>query len=341
MKTFFFICLFLFTIASASRAQVIDAAPSGSQNIRAVLGGGERVTIDSKTSLIDLIQRLEKPWQFVETYKAYWIGYTDLMYSIANYKESAIPLLTNFIDTAKNFQARLGGLYTLHLIGINSEVVGRFMEDFSNKKAREAILRYLNNESLHYTVVSLLMRDPWLSDLPEFMKYLSVPNRDHSKIISALRRYDFDGKPLEQKITDTVYDKVFSVNTPENANGTAVDICALMQFQKAFAPRFTIDTEITGTTEWKSFLNKDYSQSPLKQNVSFEFLYSGNLTFLYSGFDDYFFTYKYSDEKIEIIGPVKARQIWLDWWGKLSEDEKRKFYSFAHLPIEERFKRKN
>ncbi|HVV54346.1 MAG TPA: hypothetical protein VHC47_03420, partial [Mucilaginibacter sp.] len=289
--------------------------------------------------MIQLIHRLNQPWELVETGKAYWIGYTDDMYSIAHYKNQAIPALVNFIDTAKNKNARLGGLLTLHLIGINSKIAGRFVEDFSNKNARLALLRYLDDKSLHSTVVSLLMRDPWLSDLPSLMDYLSKPGRDYSKVLNALQRYEFDEKPLRQKITDTIFDRTFSIKTPINPDETDVNICALIKFQKELAPHLIVDKEITQTSKWKNYLTKDFPESPSVQMLSFEFLVFSNSAFLYSGFNSYFFDYKYSNHKVEIIGPIKARQTWLDWWSKLPKKDKGKFYSFVHLPIDERFKK--
>ena len=86
---------------SAVNAQIIDSAPSSAPNHRAVLGGEKNVPIDTSTSRPELIKRLEKPWKFVETFKAYWIGYTDDMYSIAAYKDNAIKPLTDLIDTSK------------------------------------------------------------------------------------------------------------------------------------------------------------------------------------------------------------------------------------------------
>jgi len=341
MKTYFFICFFLFAITLASNAQVIDAAPSGVKNIRAVEGGGEQVAIDTKTPLLTLIQRLEKPWKFVQTGKAYWIGYTNNMYSIANYKDRAIPLLVNFIDTAKSFRARLGGLYTLHLIGINSKIVGRFVEDFSDKKARKAILRYLNDKSLNTEVVSLLMRDPWLSDIPLFIEYLSESGRDYSMVLGALNRYDFNNKPMGQKIDRDILRKEIPIlYTDTNPSRPSNPVYSFISYEKAFGSSFTIDDEITQSVEWlrgKKELktNKTYSA---EQEFGFSFSFLMGIVFDYVAFQSSYF-YTFTNHKFKLYGPIKARRIWLDWWSKLHENEKNKFYSFVHLPIEERFKK--
>jgi len=341
MKTYFFIGLFFIGHILASKAQVLDVAPNGRQNIRAIEGGGEQVSVDTKTPVIDLIQRLEKPWQFVETGKAYWIGYTNDMYSIASYKDTAILLLINFIDTAKNIQARLGGIYTIHLIGINSKIVGRFIEDFSDKKAREAILRYLDDKSLHETIVSLLMRDPWFSDIPAFMNYLSMPGRDYSKVLSALARYEFDNRPIGQKIDSAMISSEIPVLHPDtNPYSAANPIDALFSYEKAFGSRFIVDAEITQSSDWvkrKTTLSESKSYNTEQFGFSFSFL-MGEI-FNYCDFQDsYFYTFK--NHTLTVYGPVKTRQIWLDWWSNLSDNEKSKFYSFVHLPIVERFKKK-
>lgn len=336
MKSYILIILF-FLISSFCKAQVVDVAPSGNENIRAVEGGGERVTIDTKTPLNELINRLDKPWKFIETGKAYWIGYTDDMYSIANYKDKAIQSLINFIDTSKNKYARIGGLYTLHLIGINSTIVGRFIEDFSNSKARTALLRYLNEKDLNRTVTLLLMRDPWLSDLPELIKCLETENKDGSNILNALYRYTFEGKPINQKITDTIFAKEFKVATPGYAD---VETYALIKFQQELGESFLVDKDITETEKWKKCKTNSSVNNAPEQILSFDFLALSDSMFSYCGSDTPV-TYIYRNHQVEVIGTRKCRQVWLDWWSGLSAKDKEKFYSFVHLPITERFKKNN
>jgi len=74
------------------------------------------------------------------TGKAYWIGYTDDMYSIAAHNDAAIPPLLELIEQTKNPKAAYGAVLTIHLIGIERTVKGRFYEEFKNKKARAALL---------------------------------------------------------------------------------------------------------------------------------------------------------------------------------------------------------
>lgn len=87
--------------------------------------------IDSTTSLINLIDRLSGDWQFIETGKMYWIGYTNDMFSIAARGDSAIGPLVKVVETSSKLKERLGAIYTLHLIGIDRSIKGRGNEPLS------------------------------------------------------------------------------------------------------------------------------------------------------------------------------------------------------------------
>jgi hypothetical protein len=119
------------------------------------------------------------------------------MYSIAQYKTDAISYLSELTKKTKPIHTRLGALYTLHLIGISSKIAGRHKEEFVDTLARKEILLNLNDPDLHKTVVSLLMRDPWIIDIESFMNYLDTPNVDYTYVLSALKRYKFENKPVE------------------------------------------------------------------------------------------------------------------------------------------------
>ena len=194
--------LFLFFSSSFLWADhwVYDVAPSGEENVRAVTGGGTHVHIDKKTPLIKLIHRLEKKWQFEETFKAYWIGYTDDMYSIAAYKDKAIDPLIKYIHETNSPSARVGAVYTLHLIGINSKIVGRFEEDFENDKARSALLSLLNEPDLQELILSLLIRDPWPTDVPVLFSILEKGTPNEWAFAKAFQRYNIQGRPVHQDL---------------------------------------------------------------------------------------------------------------------------------------------
>ncbi len=159
MKKLFILILTSFSLIA--RGQVADILPDNIENYRFFEGGSSRVPIDKKTPILTLINRLNSNWQFEETFKGYWIGYTDDMYSIAAHKNDAIRPLMDFIKYTKSYKSKLGALYCLHLIGIDSKIAGRFYEEFVNPKARQALLRLIYNPELTDHVISLLARDPW------------------------------------------------------------------------------------------------------------------------------------------------------------------------------------
>jgi len=298
MKTLF-LTLCLFSIMSLARAQADADANYGNKYVAARAGGGRAVSYDTITPLVELIKKLAKPWEFTDTEKGYWIGYTDDMYSIARYKNKAIEKLTDFIDTSRSQRAREGALYTLHLIGINFRVVGRFIEDFENQNARNALLKYLDDNELNGTVVSLIKRDPWLSDIPKLMQYLSGTNGDYSKVLVALQRYEFDGKPLEQMITDSIFGKNVSVNDPDFTGLHSINM--LISFQKALAPYFIVDKEITESPEWRKAANGPTSEGSVGNKLNFDFVIESSRIFSYCESEPSY-DYTFKDHHVEVLG---------------------------------------
>ena len=102
MRYFFNFMILTFLLSQNLFGQVYDVAPTGRENILPVEGGGIRMKIDSTAPISELINRLNSIWQFLETGKLYWIGYTEDMFSIAARKDAAIQPLLNFIDTSQN-----------------------------------------------------------------------------------------------------------------------------------------------------------------------------------------------------------------------------------------------
>jgi hypothetical protein len=180
MKPYFLsiIILINFSETSLAQKQILDVPPSGRENRLAVTGGDIRMRIDSNSKLEDLIKRLEGNWEFSETGKMYWIGYTEDMYSIASRKNSAIKPLLDFIDTSKNFHARSGAICCLHLIGIDSKIKGRFYEEFNNAEARSALLSLLKFPELQPEIISLLIRDRHLTDIPKIFEIMITDSSD-------------------------------------------------------------------------------------------------------------------------------------------------------------------
>jgi hypothetical protein len=307
----------------------VNGQAYGNRYIAPKAGGGRVVIYDTITPLVDLINRFEKPWELRETGKGYWIGYTNDMYSVARYQDKAIGKLTDFIDTSRNLHAKQAALFTLHLIGINCRVVGRFIEDFENQEARNALLKYLNDSELNQTVAYLIKRDPWLSDIPQIMRYLSITNNDCSNVLTALQRYNFDGKPLEQIIPDDPFEKNIYLNDPDFSGLHSIEM--LIAFQKALEPYLTIDTEITASPEGQKATNSTSSEGH-GGKLSFNFVVESSKTFSYCDSENSY-DYTFKDHKVEIIGQKKARQIWLDWWIALSQSDKEQLFASNHIPF--------
>jgi len=193
--------LFLISFSLIVRGQVVDILPDNIENYRFYEGGSKKVLIDKKTPLKTLIERLNTSWELEVTFKCYWIGYTNDMYSIAAHKNKAIQPLLNFIKYSKNNKSKLGAIYCLHLIGIDSKIVGRFNEEFVNAKARQALLSLIFQQELTDLVVSLLARDPWRTDLPILIHYLKYYPLN-LKLINSLFRYEKSNAPFRQDINE-------------------------------------------------------------------------------------------------------------------------------------------
>jgi hypothetical protein len=103
-------------------------------------------------------------------------------------------------------------------------------------------------------------------------------------------------------------------------------------YQKYLAPNFIIEDEITGSRKWKETLNRMSTSGNLQPLNSVEFFFRTQEVFLFSGFDE---SYNYSlrNHVITIYGPIKARQIWLDWWKNASSELKSKLAASDHTPF--------
>jgi hypothetical protein len=244
LKVLLFCILLIAIILSQSCKQHTEFA------LRIVRGGPDTVIIDNKTPLNKLIKRLNKPWDWVETGAGYWIGYTDDMFSIAFYKEKAIKPLILFITNTDSLKGKIGGIFTLHLIGINSHVAGRQYEEFKDTLARNALFSFIDNPELHKYVLFLLRRDPWAMDIPYIIHYLSIPDRDYLYALSALRRYQpfYDFLPLWQPIPDSILSKELDIY--QESDGYNQKISEMIALKNALKGRVIIDKEILQSKEW-------------------------------------------------------------------------------------------
>ena len=321
MLRFFFTSFLLLTLVSNSFSQVTDVAPSGRQNYIAVEGGGWKVKIDTITPLDSLIRRLSKNWQFIETGKMYWIGYTEDMYSIAARGDNAIQLLVNVLQNSPSDYAKYGAVYCLHLIGINRTIAGRFYEKFVNPKARTALLQFLKDTSLQEDIMRLLIRDPWTSDIPYIIETMKSCKTDCWSLVNGLTRYKLNNIPIHQTIPDNI--QAVSVNLKyTNPSVHEADFDFDGQIKEALDSfrHLKRGNIIIEDTLFKSKLVGDFGSkygSTVSVQEFFRLLDFDNYTSLGSKVQ-----YYVTGDKLYICSPEAARRRMIEWWTKLTDNEK-------------------
>jgi hypothetical protein len=319
---------------------MLDVAPSGRPNERAVQGGSRPVALETNVPLQMLIQRLKGNWNLVETYKGYWIGYTDDMYSIARHGEQAIGPLVEFIRSTSSDHARYGALLTLHLVGIESRVAGRFHEEFRSKRVREVFYGLLEDSRLRDEVLLLLVRDPWPSDISHMMKLLAREGDvDCRPTVNGLFRYAlkcpaFGGTlandvssarvfVVEGKRTTEVGQLfVFTEEQPNEGverinqlNSTDKDIVIqLRQNGGRKVWKFT-DPAAARRTFAAHFRGRDICE------VTYDALREHDFVFRYCELSDPF-NFHVSGTNAYILDPSAAKARWLEWWGRQPDDYK-------------------
>lgn len=331
MRHLFTIIVFPLLISQSLFGQVLDVAPTGRQNILPVEGGGIRMKIDSTTPLSKLIDKLNDNWHFLETGKGYWIGYTEDMFSIASRGDIAIPALTDFFMNTQSKKGKIGAIYTLHLIGIDRQIVGRFYEKFVNSAARSALLKLLSQSEYGYSIMELLMRDPWKSDVPYLFEILQNKANEETywAIANALNRYKILGLPITSDLPDTLQDLSIKLKV-ENENSLEPDFDFSSQIKDALKEfRFRYPEKII--VEEKLFdddLSK-YYKTKLSSNLSISRFLSSlgierNNPFSYSEIGCKI-QYYIDNGKLHFCTINTARQRLNNWWKDLSVDEKNKF----------------
>ncbi|MEI6122335.1 MAG: hypothetical protein WCQ95_01780 [Bacteroidota bacterium] len=282
-----------------------------------VQGGRIDMKLDSVTPMLELIPQLDTNHEFYETHKGYWIGYNDLMFSIAVYSDKAIEPLINFIDTTRSFESKIAALYTLHLIGINCKIEGIVSEDFTNIKARGALLKLLSkNDSLQTAIMLLLIRDPRESDIPVLFDIMNSTKSDCWPITSGLLRYDLKNIPVNQTIPTELLLKTITldkkVQFPDNEimNETFKKLSnkygdliivedTLYNYNFQMPVRFGID-------------NNEISIKYLK-----DFCSATDFCFIAPNFQ-----YYYKDGKLKFCSAMTTKNIWLNWWKSQSNSYK-------------------
>ena len=339
------VVLFIAGCGCGFAQSMLDVPPSGRPNERAVQGGSRAVGIETNVPLGKLIQRLNGNWRLVETFKGYWIGYTDDMCSIASHGEQAVCPLVEFIRSTSSDHARQGALLTLHLIGIRSRVAGRFYEDFKSKSVREAFYGFLEDPKLRDEVLLLLVRDPWPLDVPHIMGLLAQEgDTDCGPTVNALFRYKLPcpafGETLAQDASSA---RVFMVEGKQT-----VEIGQLFVFTEE-QPNEGVErinqlnvTDTNIVIQWKSSQGRKvwkftdpaaarknfaaYSQGRDLCDVTYDALRKDDFVFRYCDLSDPF-NFQVAGADIYIINPSAAKTRWLNWWSRQSDDYKNTFRS--------------
>lgn len=335
-------CLHLLAIVgllstATLRAQwITDIPPTGEQNYLPVEGGGYKMIPDTITSLDTLIHRLYGQWDYIETGKGYWIGYTEDMFSIAAHGDKAIEPLMNIIRNAKDHRARIGALNTLHLIGIDRRVAGRFYEEFFNPKARLAMLQLVRDSILRKDVLQLLVRDPWLSDISYLMDILRESITDDVFLVNAFKLYPMNEGPFQQYYSKRVGDikmhlRAIKKDTPKSQRNYDAQVKASLKLLDK-DPCIEVLPEVYITSLYKpgeELQSKDIDV-PL-----WIFLTSSN-AFVYCDVDDHILQYYVEDDKLIFctIQTVKTRL--LNWWDSLPDDKKAQYarLNWVSVPVE-------
>jgi hypothetical protein len=274
-----------------------------------VEGSRIHMKIDSTSTIEELIPRLITNHKLHDTGKGYWIGYNDLMFSIAVHSDSAIDPLLNFIDTTKCNAAKFAAFYTIHLIGINCKIQGRFYEEFVDLKARDALFKLLaQNDYLRSDAMRLLIRDPRESDVPKLFDILDSTSTDCWQITSGLLRYDLKDKPFAQKVPQELLEKKIKLKNQIDFPDEELFRGIMREFSRKYSRFVKVE---------KVLYEYNY-QIPTIIGVRSNEITVGYLTRL-CNLTDYSsispnFQYSYKDGKIKFFSAQTTKNIWLDWW---------------------------
>lgn len=302
------------------QGQVVDKAAGNRQNSLPVEGGAITMNIDSKTPLKQLISKLNNNWNFIETGKAYWIGYTADMFSIASRGNAAIPELLRFFYNTKNERGKTGAIYTLHLIGIHRNIAGRFSEKFVNPEARAALLKLLPQPEYAYTIANLLKRDPLNSDIHTLFDILHSNATDETcwPIINILSRYQIPQLPITSDLPDSVGQLTIKIKV-DNENSFEPDFdfsgqikLALRVFKDQYPDKIVVEENL-----YKEELSKYYNtklQSSLRISDFLSSLEIGPFSYFSYLHIGCKLQYYFENGKLYFCTIKTARERVVNWW---------------------------
>jgi len=282
-----------------------------------------KIKIDSVTSLNNLIPKLTTNYELYPTYRGWYIGYNDLMYSIAIHGDSAINLLVDFYHQTKSYNAKIAALQTLHLIGINCQIEHeKQFESFSNLNARKALFQILSeDDSLQSKVMMLLSRRALASDIPLLMDIMKSSKSDCWGISCGLLRYKLKNIPIAQKVPVEIWEKKtrlkFTKETPDNIRLNKVFENIKTRYSSCIFVEDTLlhynfEPEIDYSGNQRMYTKNEIRISQLcDYSVPFFLEYYGSN-----------FQYYCKDDKLYFCSARTSKRLWLEWWKSQTQSYK-------------------
>jgi hypothetical protein len=246
------------------------------------------------------------------------------MFSIAARGDKAIQPLINLIESSSNQRARIGAIYCLHLMGINRTIVGRFEENFVNPKARIALLQLLKYADLQEEIMTLLIRDPWASDIQRICETMTIAKTDCWSLVNGLTCYHIKHLPISQEIPESIKSISVRLNyVPQEINNPVLHYEAqikeaLDSFRLIWHKSISVEDTLF-KSDLVGFFTIDLGD---QTNI-------GKL-FRRSFIDDYIdigkrIQYYVEDGKLYICSPETTRKRLINWWTNLTREQKEIF----------------
>lgn len=287
---------------------------------------GKRIVIDTITPLKDLIERLEKPWKFINTGHFNYEGYTDDMYSIAVHGDRAIDPLVKFIKSTGNEHAKYGAVYTLHLIG--ADKIDEISEHFIDKKVRNALLSLLKDTTCGELVMSLLLRDPWQSDVPRLFTTIAS-DKFAWYVTSGLNQYQLDNYPLDGTVPKNI--NKIKVRFPNRfiSDNYSIILGALIDSIKSLNnPSIKVDSELLNYKYKRLWGNVEIGLAGDSNSQISVFMILSCIVkqrFWDYGMIGSKINYYVKDNVLYLCSPQTSREIVLNWWNAQSREYKNQF----------------
>jgi hypothetical protein len=246
----------------------------------------------------------------------------------------------HFIETTNDHYAKTGAVYALHLIGINRKVAGRLNEDFVKKNAREALLYLLKYNDLRKTIMELLIRDPWLSDVPKLFLLLDNEKSSPGPYVNGLLHYRVKEIPLNKAIPEDI--GALMVNFPtlypdmrafdfgvEPESQIILHLIAALNNSKVKVDSMLFGHKLWGSSyspiegklvnyEWRitigDFLRKIAIPNDSVLGFGLDYGVLGNAVYYYQ-----------NKGKLTICSAATAKTVLLDWWAGQPESYKQQF----------------